>query len=306
MQWFAVHREAGRSVLRRRQQADKINARLLGVSESSGRRAITGTCLIIGGRGFVGSAISAVAQERGWQVTIAGRAEIQQLAGSKFDLVINANGNASRFRAEQDPWFDFEASLATVYRSLFDFPCERYVFLSTVDVYSNPGQREATREETPIDPLALGAYGFHKRQAELSVMRTCPHYLVLRLGQMVGAGLKKGPLYDIMNDQPLWIDSKSRLPFMNTTNVGHALFQLLDAGVDREIFNVCGRTSVEFSRVQELFPNALQQSEQAELAVQVYEVATGKAEQYCQLPDSWDEIKTFVSEAGGGQSNSKS
>ena len=87
--------------------------------------------------------------------------------------------------------------------------------------------------------------------------------------------------------------------------MGHALFQLLDAGVDREVFNVCGRTSVEFSRVLELFPNALQQSDQAELAVQVYEVATGKAEQYCQLPDSWDEIKTFVSEAGGGQSNSK-
>ncbi|MFP6672230.1 MAG: hypothetical protein VB857_12515, partial [Pirellulaceae bacterium] len=88
MQWLAASREAGRSVLRRRQQADKINARLLGVSESSGRRAITGTCLIIGGRGFVGSAISAVAQERGWQVTIAGRSESESLAGSRFDLVI--------------------------------------------------------------------------------------------------------------------------------------------------------------------------------------------------------------------------
>lgn len=306
MQWFAVSREAGRSVLRRWQQADKINARFLGFLMGGRRRAITGTCLIIGGRGFVGSAISAVAEELGWQVTIAGRTESQSLAGTAFDLVVNANGNASRFRAEQDPLFDFEASLATVYRSLFDFPCDRYVFLSTVDVYNRPEDREETREDTPIDPLALGAYGFHKRQAELSVMRTCPHYLVLRLGQMVGFGLKKGPLYDIMNNQPLWIDSQSRLPFINTTNVGYALFQLLEAGVDREVFNVCGRGSIEFSRVQELFPSVEPSTNQTELASQVYEIATEKAEQYCQLPDSWDEIKTFVSEAGGGQANRES
>ena len=220
--------------------------------------------------------------------------------------MINANGNASRFRADQDPLFDFEASLATVYRSLFDFEYERYVFLSTVDVYNGTEQVELTREDIPIDPLALGAYGFHKRQAELCVMRNCPRYLVLRLGQMVGNGLKKGPVYDIMNNQPLWIDSRSRLPFMNTANVGHALLQLLESGVDREVFNVCGRTSVEFSRVMELFPAASRQSVQSESTVQVYEVATEKGEQFCQLPDSWDEIESFVSEALGGRSSSES
>lgn len=221
-------------------------------------------------------------------------------------MVVNANGNASRFRANQDPLFDFEASLSTVYRSLFDFQYQRYVFLSTVDVYNSTAEVDSTREDVTIDPLALEAYGFHKRQAELCVMRNCPSYLVLRLGQMVGNGLKKGPLYDIMNDQPLWIDSTSRLPFMNTTNVGRALLQLLEAGVDREVFNVCGRMSVEFSRVMELFPATSREPVQSELTVQVYEVATEKVEQFCQLPDSWDEIESFVSEALGGRSSSES
>ena len=36
-----------------------------------------------------------------------------------------------------------------------------------------------------------------------------------------------------------------------------------------------------------------------ESAVQVYEVATDKLEKICSVPDSWDEIKTFVSEALG-------
>ncbi|MCP4811169.1 MAG: NAD-dependent epimerase/dehydratase family protein [Planctomycetaceae bacterium] len=265
----------------------------------SGSRFITGTCLILGGRGFVGSGVAVAAREAGWDVTVAGRAEVAGLSGARFDVVINANGNASRFRAEQDPWFDFEASLVPVYHSLFDFEYERYVFLSTVDVYNDTESSQGTREETLIDPLALGAYGFHKRQAELCVMRTCPKFLVLRLGQMIGSGLKKGPVYDIINDQPLWIDPTSRLPFMNTTNVGRVLFQLLGADVDSQVFNVCGRTSIEFSRVMELVPTVSSQQESLESAVQVYEVATDKLEKICSVPDSWDEIKTFVSEALG-------
>ncbi|MFP6621165.1 MAG: hypothetical protein VB877_17610, partial [Pirellulaceae bacterium] len=106
--------------------------------------------------------MAAAARDAGWEVTVAGRVEVPGLSGSRFDVVINANGNASRFRAEQDPWFDFEASLVPVYRSLFDFEYERYVFLSTVDVYNDTGSSECTREETVIDSLALGAYGFHK------------------------------------------------------------------------------------------------------------------------------------------------
>ena len=130
-------------------------------------------------------------------------------------------------------------------------------------------------------------------------MRTCPKFLVLRLGQMIGSGLKKGPVYDIINNQPLWIDPTSRLPFMNTTNVGRVLFQLLEADVDSQVFNVCGRASIEFSRVMELVPTVLSQQESLESAVQVYEVATDKLEKICSVPDSWDEIKTFVSEALG-------
>jgi nucleoside-diphosphate-sugar epimerase len=244
--------------------------------------------------------MTAAAQDAGWDVTPAGRADLEPLAGSHFDLVINANGNASRFRAEQDPLFDFEASFVSVYRSLFDFRYDRYVYLSTVDVYNHPEQRQSTSEETQIDPLSLGAYGFHKHQAELAVMRTCPRSLVLRLGQMVGKGLKKGPIYDITNNQPLWIDPGSCLPFMNITSVGHVLFQLLEKSTDGEIFNVCGRTSIEFSRVLELFAACSPQPAGSGAAVQQYEVATEKVEQICQLPDSWDEIESFAREVLGG------
>ena len=86
---------------------------------------------------------------------------------------------------------------------------------------------------------------------------------------------------------------------MNTTNVGRVLFQLLEADVDNHVFNVCGRTSIEFSRVMELVPTDSSQQESLESAVQVYEVATDKLEKICSVPDSWDEIKTFVSEALG-------
>jgi hypothetical protein len=48
-----------------------------------------------------------------------------------------------------------------------------------------------------------------------------------------------------------------------------------------------------------LVPTVSSQQESLESAVQVYEVATDKLEKICSVPDSWDEIKTFVSEALG-------
>ena len=90
------------------------------------------------------------------------------------------------------------------------------------------------------------------------------------------------------------------MPFMNTTSVGAVLFQLLEAGVDREVLNVCGRTSIDFQRVLELFADCCPQLAGEGAAVQRYDVATERAERYCPLPDSWDEIESFAEEVLGG------
>ncbi|MBP7161774.1 NAD-dependent epimerase/dehydratase family protein, partial [Myxococcota bacterium] len=153
------------------------------------------TCLIIGGRGFVGSAIASAASEAGWVVSIADRQTYNSYLGQEFDLIINANGNAKKYLANQNPHADFEASLRSVALSLNDFQCQKYIYISTVDVYEDTTSELTTLESAQINLMNLDTYGFHKRLAELVVMRKAKSWHRFRLGQMVGPGLVKGPIF---------------------------------------------------------------------------------------------------------------
>ena len=256
-----------------------------------------GHCLVIGGSGFVGSAISEVAAEQGWQVSIVGSKDYDEKIGQRFDLVINANGNAKRFLANRDPLFDFQASAASVYSSLFDFKYEHYVLVSTVDVYNHPSQAATTREDAQIELEALGSYAFHKRLAELFVMRNCSSWQIVRLAQMVGPNLSKGPIFDVLQKNPLWIDSATRLHFMSTRHVAQYLLALASKGTKNEIYNLCGRGNVEFRRVIDLLPPELRPGPQSDTEQQIYDIDTDKAHQIVPLPASWDEVAAFMKDA---------
>lgn len=251
------------------------------------------TCLIIGGNGFVGSGIRTATEESGWKTFIADRDSYDSYKGREFDLVINANGNSKRFFAEKDPLYDFEASAVSVYKSLLDFPSSRYALVSTVDVYNDTTRPESTQEDVLIDPHTLGPYAFHKWLAEQFVMRHQSSWYIFRLAQMVGDGLRKGPLFDLLNGQPLWIDGRTRLHFMHTRKVGAAICQLVQKAPQNQSYNVCGRGSVDFQRVLDMFAgNSLKIPESP--GVQCYDVSTSRAEQWVELPDSLAEVTDFV------------
>lgn len=252
------------------------------------------TCLLIGGRGFVGQGIAAAVARHGWALTIIGRDDYQSQVGGEFDLVINANGNARRFQANRQPVSDFDPNVTSVYRSLFDFRTPRYVLISTVDVYSQADDLERTREEVPIEPLTLCPYAFHKWLAETLVRRYASQWLILRLAQMVGAGLKKGPVFDMLYRQPLWADPESRLHFMSTEAVGEVLIRLVEQVQTSNVFNVCGRGSVPLGRILELLPPHLQHTTYAARDRQMYAINTQKTERVLPLPDSWPEVRDFV------------
>ena len=94
-------------------------------------------CLVIGGRGFLGRAIADEGERLGYHVVRIGRKDYDDAVGKSWDLVINANGNSKKYLARKAPLEDFYQSVESVARSLVDFPTERYVFLSSVDVYAD-------------------------------------------------------------------------------------------------------------------------------------------------------------------------
>lgn len=253
--------------------------------------------LVIGGRGFVGSAIAQAAREAGWQVTVVGRDDYAQHVQERFDVVINANGNAKRYKANSEALWDFDVSVRSVYQSLFDFRFTHYVLLSSVDVYNDTSTTATTSEDTPIEAERLDPYGFHKRLAELCVTRQAPSWQVVRLGQMVGPNLMKGPLFDLLEGRPLWVHPTTQLPYMSTRIAGDIVIQLIERAPRNDIYNVCGRGSVELSKILDLFGLAPGDAVYANSERQLYQINTAKTHQLCPLPESWSEVCAFVAAA---------
>jgi len=152
---------------------------------------------IIGGDGFIGSNIGRILG--GVSIT---RNNYDTHKETEFDVLINANGNSKKYWANKNPIEDFDMSVMSVYKSLFDFKYKKYVYISSVDV-----------EEVKTH------YGFHKYLAEEIVKRHCKDYSVVRVPLVIGTGCTKGVVNDILNGDEVYLTSCSTLMIVDIKEV---------------------------------------------------------------------------------------
>src|SRR5438132_11823325 len=107
---------------------------------------------VLGGGGFVGSALVRHCQRRGIDHVVLTRENYAAYIGTHCDVFINANGNSKKQRARQWPLQEFDASVRSVRASLVDFRADFYVYLSSCDVYADCSSPQTTTEETALDP----------------------------------------------------------------------------------------------------------------------------------------------------------
>jgi nucleoside-diphosphate-sugar epimerase len=247
---------------------------------------------ILGGRGFVGSAFVRACESRGLTPVIIGRAEYEANVGTTFDLLINANGNSSKIFALRQPLDDFDASVRSVRRSLLDFEIGLYVHLSSCDVYADCSSPATTREELAGDPPPQSTYGLHKWLAEECVRRAASRWLIFRLGGMVGPGLRKNAIFDILNGGPVWLDPQSRLQFMSTDVVAATVLEVVDRRVQGHTFNLCGEGTVRIADVIKWSGQEIAVSPGA--PVVTYDVATDSIRGVTPVPGSEDAVRAFM------------
>ena len=204
---------------------------------------------LIGGRGLVGSAFARQCEAQGLPYAILDRESYPIYRGRSCRLLINANGNSRKPLAVSDPLADFDASVRSVRASLVDFQFERYVHLSSCDVYPDCSSPETTQESVAPDISRQSPYGFHKYLAEQCVQHAAADWQIFRLGGFVGPGLKKNAIFDILHGGPLWLDPASELQFLHTDDAARIVLQLAHSGPGREVFNLCGKGTVALSDV---------------------------------------------------------
>lgn len=258
------------------------------------------TCIVLGGHGFVGSAVVAEANKRGYEAHAVGRDEYKTMIDTSCDLLINANGNSRKYISREDPLLDFKLSVESVLRSFRDFKTDQYVFLSSIDVYEDVGHPAQNHEEVEIDAGQLSRYGFHKYLAEQIVRYEAADGLILRMGGFVGPSLWKNSVFDLLTGTPLRVHLDSVYQYMHTKDLARILFDLIEAGVKNTIYNVVGQGTMSLRDVAEMVPDA-HIVEADELPKEHYEINVDRLAAQCDVPQTKDTLWQFMNDVVRGR-----
>ena len=157
------------------------------------RSADSLSCLI-GYSGFVGGNLFS-----GRRFTDLYRSvNIRDIEGREYDLVVCAGVTAAKYIANRDPEKDL-ADIETLLSSLEKVVADRFVLVSTIDVFPNPsGVDEDTEPDRKNHP-----YGQHRLLVEDCVRGAFPNHLIVRLSGLFGPGLKKNIIFDLIHDNNL-------------------------------------------------------------------------------------------------------
>lgn len=150
-----------------------------------------GRTALIGYSGFVGSNIHAKQDFDDLYNT----SNFDQIVGRHYDLVVSAVGRADSHRINQAPDEDRE-SLRRFAQVLQTVSIDELVHMSTVCVFDASDRCD---EDTTSDAESLTPYGRHRLELE-RVLLDSFGALCIRLPQLFGPGIKKGLIYDLMND----------------------------------------------------------------------------------------------------------
>jgi NAD-dependent epimerase/dehydratase family protein len=179
---------------------------------------------LIGHTGFVGGNLAAAHGFTDRYNT----SNVHELRGQSYDLVVSAAARADSHRINQHGAED-RAEIDAFLELLSTVRIGRLVLVSTVCIY--PGGTTPD-ERTPLSEDGLTPYGANRLHLE-TVLRDRFDTLALRLPQLYGAGLKKGIVYDLLNDYRVeYIRPDGQFQYYDLRRLWADTTLALDAGLD--------------------------------------------------------------------------
>ncbi|CAG8871561.1 hypothetical protein PS627_04509 [Pseudomonas fluorescens] len=179
---------------------------------------------LVGFSGYVGSTLLKQARfEKLYRSTT-----IAEIDGQTFDTLVCAGAPAQKWIANRDPQADRE-KIDGLIAHLKTVTCKTFILISTVDVFKSA---VGVDEDTVVDENDLHAYGLNRRRLEAFVERHFDDYLIVRLPGLVGSGLRKNVIFDLLNDNNLdAVDSRGVFQFYPMVNLWHDIQTAQAAGL---------------------------------------------------------------------------
>lgn len=179
---------------------------------------------LIGYSGFVGSTLL---KQRSFDERFRS-VNIEQIAGQKFDLLVCAGAPAQKWLANRDPENDLRG-IERLMGCLDRVECNTFILISTVDVFAQP---HGVDEASVVDTSGLHAYGLHRLRLEKFVAERFARHLIVRLPGLVGPGLRKNAIYDLLHDNSVQeVDSRSVFQFYPMVNLWNDITTALNASL---------------------------------------------------------------------------
>lgn len=249
---------------------------------------------IVGGKGLAGSALVKYTEEKNFEYDIIQRENKQNFFGKSCDILIFANGNPLKYKANQDPIFDFHASVESVIEYVHKIEFKLFILLSTIDVYDRKSNETTTSEDIKINTDVLNTYGYNKLLAENYVKHYCKNYLIFRLGGLIGVGLKKNPAYDFINhEKKVMISPNSQLNFINTRLVAESIFKIIEMNKTKEIFNLASKNSLKIKDIKKIIGYDSEYTKDSKDFLQNYHINTKKIQKFVNLSTSEEAIEEY-------------
>ncbi|MDF3238299.1 NAD(P)-dependent oxidoreductase [Pseudomonas veronii] len=167
---------------------------------------------LIGFSGFVGGTLLKQSFfEYSYRSTTIGEIE-----NKSFNMVVCAGAPAQKWIANKNPRDDRHVIEGLITR-LKTIQCKMFILISTVDVFRQP---LGVDEDTVVEENGLHAYGLNRRTLEKFVQSHFSNHLIVRLPGLVGPGLRKNIIYDLLNRNNLnAIDSRGVFQFYPMVNL---------------------------------------------------------------------------------------
>lgn len=147
---------------------------------------------LIGHTGFVGSNLRAA----GGYTDFYNSSNFYEMAGEGYDEIVCSGISAMKWLANKEPeedWLAIQRLLDVLQKTT----TERFVLISTIDVYPDP--KLPLNENAVLEGLPNHPYGRHRLAIERWVLERFSVSLVIRLPALFGPGLKKNALYDLLH-----------------------------------------------------------------------------------------------------------
>ena len=186
---------------------------------------------VVGHTGFVGRVVYRHFCDFGHEVCGI-NSSTKEMPTGKFELVVNAAGSSVKYMARENPGLDFEQSVG-VFSTIVKLKSDNFIQISSIDAGGDTASN----------------YTKSKLVAEYCARMYFPNVTVLRLGGLVGPGLRKNVVYDIINNKDLHVSFDSAFNYISTKEVGKVIDSIVGKSFWGETIYVAASQGIRVSEI---------------------------------------------------------